>query len=116
MPIETQALIAYVSTFGLIVLMKIVCFVLGYLTIRLGYELIASGVKGEFKFAATLGGAKADLASVSPGLLFVLLGILLIGYAVYVEKTVNLAVPPLQLTATPQPPVPDNLPILEAPK
>ena len=66
--------------------MKIVVFILGYLTIKLGYKLISSGVKGEFKFSANLGGVKTDLASVSPGLLFVLLGILLIGFAVYVEK------------------------------
>ena len=81
---------AYVLTFGFIVLMKIVCFILGYLTIRLGYRLIASGVKGEFKFTAELGGVKTDLASVSPGLLFVLLGVLLVGYAIYVEKGVSL--------------------------
>ncbi|MFQ5653046.1 MAG: hypothetical protein ACE5IY_24215, partial [bacterium] len=58
---------AYLLTFAMIIFMKIVCFVLGYLTIRLGYHLIASGVKGEFKFSAKLGGLKADLASVSPG-------------------------------------------------
>ncbi len=46
----------------MVILMKIVCFILGYLTIRLGYELIASGVKGEFKFSAQPGGAKAALA------------------------------------------------------
>jgi hypothetical protein len=78
---------------GLLVGMKIVCFVLGYLTVRLGHQLIASGVKGEFKFSASLGGTKADLASVSPGLLFVLLGVLLIGYAMGVEKVVHQQVP-----------------------
>lgn len=76
----------FVICFGLVILMKIVCFTFGYMTIRLGYQLIASGVKGEFKFSANLGGAKADLASVSPGLLFVLLGVFLIGYAIYVDK------------------------------
>ena len=54
--------------------------------------MIASGVKGEFKFSASLGGVKADLASISPGLLFVLLGVLLIGYAIYVEKEVTLKI------------------------
>jgi hypothetical protein len=73
--------------------MKIVCFILGYLTIRLGHQLISSGVKGEFKFSASMGGAKADLASVSPGLLFVLLGVLLIGYAIGVEKAVHQQLP-----------------------
>ena len=76
----------HVIPFGLIIFMKIVCFILGYLTIRLGYLLISSGVTGQFKFSAKLAGAQADLASVSPGLLFVLLGVLLIGYAIYVEK------------------------------
>ena len=80
----------YLITFGLVVLEKIVCFILGYLTIRLGYLLIASGVKGEFKFAAKLGGVKTDLASVSPGLLFVLLGVMLIGFAIYVDKGAKL--------------------------
>ena len=76
-------------SFGMAVFMKIVCFVLGYLTIRLGYLLIASGARGEFKFSAKFAGVKADLASISPGLLFVLLGTVLIGYAMYVEKEVK---------------------------
>ena len=81
---------AFVVSFALLILMKIVCFILGYLTVRLGYQLIRAGVKGEFKFSASFGGTKADLASVSPGLLFVLLGVGLVGYAIYVEKTVTL--------------------------
>ncbi len=52
----------------------------------MGYDLISSGVKGEFKFSTKFGGVKADLASISPGLLFVLLGTLLIGFALFVEK------------------------------
>ena len=82
----------HVIPFGLIILMKIVCFILGYLIVRLGYLLISSGVKGQFKFSAKLAGVQADLASVSPGLLFVLLGVLLIGYAIYVEKEVSTTV------------------------
>ena len=88
---------AYLISFGMVILMKIVCFILGYLTIRLGYELIASGVKGEFKFSAQLGGAKAALAGMYPGLLFVLLGVFLIGYAMYVEKGVELKIPKSQI-------------------
>ena len=110
MPIETQALVVYLLSLVLVILMKIVCFILGYLTIRLGYQLINSGVKGDFKFATSLAGFKADLASVSPGLLFVLLGILLIGYAVYVEKPVNVNLPPpvvqKQTDTPPEPPIP----------
>ena len=81
---------AYLISVSFIILMKIICFILGYLTIRLGYNLIAAGVKGEFKFSAKFGGLKTDLASVSPGLLFVLLGIFLIGCALYVDKEVKL--------------------------
>lgn len=78
--------LAFIISDSLTVAMKIVCFILGYLIIKLGYQLINSGVKGEFKFSTKLGGIKADLTSVSPGLLFVLLGVLLIGYAIYVKK------------------------------
>lgn len=77
-------------SFALVVLMKIVCFILGYLTIRLGHDLIASGAKGEFKFSAKMSGATTNLASVSPGLLFVLLGTMLIGFAMFVEKGATL--------------------------
>lgn len=62
---------------------------IGYLTIRLGFVLLQSGAKGEFKFSAKFAGGSADLASVSPGLLFVLLGVLLIGYAITVDKIVE---------------------------
>jgi hypothetical protein len=114
MPIETQALIAYLVSLALVILMKCLCFILGYLTIRLGYQLIASGVRGEFKFAASLAGAKADLVSLSPGLLFVLLGVLLIGYAVYLEKPVTVTLPrgleSHGIPPLPQPLVPNELP------
>jgi hypothetical protein len=97
---------AYLISFGMVILMKIVCFILGYFTVRLGYKLIASGVKGEFKFSAELGGVKTDLASVSPGLLFVLLGVFLIGYAIYVEKGVELEYRPKVQIEKPVPPIP----------
>ncbi|MCP4580089.1 MAG: hypothetical protein GY839_00615 [candidate division Zixibacteria bacterium] len=83
---EAEAYWSYLITIALIIFMKVVCFILGYLTIRLGYNLISSGVKGEFKFSTSLGGVKADLASISPGLLFVLLGVFLIAFAIYVKK------------------------------
>jgi len=70
----------------MVMAMKITIFVVGYLTVRLGYNLLLAGVKGEFKFSAKIGGSKADLVSVSPGLLFVLLGVLLVGYALTVDK------------------------------
>jgi hypothetical protein len=114
MSIETQALIAYSVSLALVILMKCLCFILGYLTIRLGYQLIALGVRGEFKFAASLGGARADLVSLSPGLLFVFLGVLLIGYAMYLEKPVTVTLPRSleshSIPALPQPSVPNELP------
>lgn len=103
---------AFVVSFALLILMKIVCFILGYLTVRLGYKLIRAGVQGEFKFSASIGGTKADLASVSPGLLFVLLGVGLVGYAIYVEKTVKLTPRPEPVLApvAPGEPPPGEIP------
>ena len=80
----------YLISFSLIIVMKITCFILGYKIIRLGYNLITAGVKGEFKFSSDFVGFKADLTSLSPGLLFVLLGVLLMIVAIYINKTVTL--------------------------
>ena len=85
-----NAEILYLISLSLVIILKIVCFILGYLTIKLGYNLISSGVKGEFKFSANFLGFKSDLASLSPGLLFVLLGVMLIMVAIYVDKSVDL--------------------------
>jgi|EndMetStandDraft_4_1072995.scaffolds.fasta_scaffold00316_6 hypothetical protein len=73
----------------LLFLMKIICFTLGYLIVRLGYKLISAGVTGKFNFTADMKGTKLGLASSSPGLLFVLLGTILIGYAIKVDKSVD---------------------------
>lgn len=89
MSLEKLAFWEYTISFALIILLKIVCFILGYLTIKLGYRLINSGAKGQFKFSAKIGSIKGNLVSVSPGLFFVLLGVMLIGYAMYVEKGVE---------------------------
>jgi hypothetical protein len=80
----------YLISFSLVILMKIVCFILSYKIIRLGYSLITAGVKGEFKFSSSFLGFKADLASLSPGLLFVLLGVLLMTVAIYINKNITL--------------------------
>lgn len=69
--------------------MKIVCFIISYKIVKLGYNLINSGAKGEFKFAYEFVGLKADLASISPGLLFVLLGVLFSIVAINVNKTIT---------------------------
>jgi hypothetical protein len=80
----------YLISVSLVIIMKIVCFILSYKIIKLGYNLIFAGVKGEFKFASNFIGFKADLTSLSPGLLFVLLGVLLMVVAIYINKNVTL--------------------------
>ena len=80
----------YLISLSLVILMKIVCFILSYKIIKLGHNLISAGVKGEFKFSSNFIGFKADLVSLSPGLLFLLLGVMLMGIAVYTNKNVSL--------------------------
>ena len=88
-------------------LLKITSLILAFLTIRMGFVLIREGAKGGFTFKANLVGLKADLASVSPGLLFVLLGICLMGYSIYVKKEITLPAPARQnLSAPPVVPLP----------
>ena len=60
---------------------KMTCFLSGLVVIFLGYKLIRAGVSGEFKFNAEFKGVKGGLIGSSPGLFFVFLGVLLIGYA-----------------------------------
>ena len=69
--------------------MKIVALFIGYKIVRVGSELLRDGVKGEFKFNSDIHGFKADLVSVSPGLLFVLIGGLIVGIALFVDKKVD---------------------------
>lgn len=80
---------AFVSSYAILIFMKIVCFIIGYLVVRLGYDLLKRGITGEFKFSTEVSRLKIGLASVSPGLLFVLLGCLIIGYAMFVEKEIR---------------------------
>lgn len=69
--------------------LKLACFLFGYLVIKIGAQLLRDGVKGEFQFKASLTGFTSDLASASPGLLFLLIGGFLIGYAMYLPKSVD---------------------------
>jgi hypothetical protein len=85
---------AYVVSFALGVGMKVVCFIIGYLVVRLGYKLLLLGVTGQFSFSAKWEKFNVGLASVSPGLLFVLLGCAVIAFGVYTEKWIILEVPP----------------------
>ena len=66
--------------------MKIVCFVIGFFIVRIGASLLRDGISGQFTFKYEFTGVKGDLASASPGLLFLLLGCLLIGYSLALDK------------------------------
>ena len=68
--------------------MKAIVFVLGFLTIRMGHSLIRDGVKGNFTFTTEAKGIKGALQSSSPGLLFILLGVGLIAYAMWLKQSV----------------------------
>lgn len=70
----------------LVFLEKAICFYIGYNVIKIGSALLREGVTGKFTFKGEFKGIKADLASVSPGLLFLLLGIFIIGFALLVVK------------------------------
>jgi hypothetical protein len=91
----------------LLFFLKVTLFLLGYLVVRLGYRLLDAGVKGEFKFQAAWSGLRADLASASPGLLFLLLGVVLMGYAMGVSKIVELDIQGPADLAPPAPVFPD---------
>jgi hypothetical protein len=79
---------AYVISFALGIGMKVVCFIIGYLIVRLGYKLLELGVTGKFSFSAKWSNFNVGLASVSPGLLFVLLGCAVIAFGIYSDKWV----------------------------
>lgn len=70
----------------LLFVLKIVVFIIGYKVVFMGKDLLEKGVKGEFKFKSSIAGVKHDLVSASPGLLFLLLGVGLIAYAIGVTK------------------------------
>lgn len=88
--IGPAAIAAYLNL-ALVYLLKITCFIIGYLTIKLGYQLLLKGVTGEFKFIAKYKGVKADIVSASPGLLFVLLGSVIIIFAMSSTKSIEFA-------------------------
>ena len=72
-----------------LLILKLACFGIGFLIVRLGHSLMLAGAKGEFKFTGSLAGIKSDLVSASPGLLYLLLGTTLIGYAMLVDKEIG---------------------------
>lgn len=78
------------ATLSLAFIAVLKCMVLsfGFAIVILGYRLLQQGIRGEFKFKSQLAGAKADLASASPGTFFVLLGIVLMGSALAIQYTI----------------------------
>jgi hypothetical protein len=79
----------YLATLSAMLLLKVVVFILGYLTIKIGASLLREGIRGEFHFKSEFQGFKGDLASASPGILFLVVGGILIGYAIAVEKPIH---------------------------
>lgn len=78
---------------------KLTSIIVGYLVVRLGYNLLMAGVKGEFTFTSDMKGIKAGLASTSPGLLFLLLGVILMIYAVSPTTSFQTTIPTKETTA-----------------
>jgi hypothetical protein len=59
----------------------------GIYCLYLGHDLLLKGVTGEFDFSFGFQGAKGRLASVSPGLFFVLIGAIIIIFVVRAKET-----------------------------
>lgn len=91
-----------ITVFSILVF-KLAALIIGYLVVKMGYELLVKGITGEFKFKGSIAGGKADLVSASPGVLFLLLGIVLMGAAIVKDKpfsTSTAITPPSSSTPT----------------
>ena len=105
---------AYIVSLALGIGMKVVCFIIGYLIVHLGYKLLKLNVTGQFQFSGEWSKFKIGLASVSPGLLFVLLGSAVIAFGMFVEKEVKLEQKPfLSLDTEKWPKPPKKFPFSE---
>jgi len=73
-----------------VVIVKLAAIIAGYGIIKMGYEALMKGVKGEFDFG---GKTKSDiefkLVSTSPGLFFVLFGAFIIIWALFVKQPMH---------------------------
>ncbi len=85
--LEIGPKLAFLIAGSMSVIFKLVTLFIAYKIIKLGYDLLLRGVRGEFKFAGEIQGNKADLRSASPGLLFLLLGCIVIIIAVTTKYT-----------------------------
>lgn len=81
-----EALVAMAA----VALIKLTAMIAGYKIVALGHDTLVRGLKGEFVFTGHVSKDRGvALKSASPGLLFVLLGSLLIGWSVYVDKPIQ---------------------------
>lgn len=72
-----------------IVVIKVTAMIIGYLIVRLGFNALVQGIKGEFDFGGKISShGELRLLSASPGLFFVLFGSAIIIWALAVEKPV----------------------------
>ncbi len=81
-----RAIWYHVVTVVPLLIFKLAVLFVGYLIAKLGHDLLIKGVQGEFKFQSGFKGAKADLASASPGLFFILMAAVLIGVGILKDK------------------------------
>ncbi|MEY2564944.1 MAG: hypothetical protein QOH88_3137 [Verrucomicrobiota bacterium] len=65
---------------------KLAVLLAGVFITWMGFKLMVLGITGEFKFSASFRGVKSGLASASPGLLFLLLGVFLLAIALFKDK------------------------------
>ncbi len=94
-----------------VVAIKLTAMIAGYKIVALGHDTLVKGIKGEFDFSGDAGqNNRVTLKSTSPGLLFVLLGSLLIGWSIFVDKpityhegTKTTALEPARTVISPQP-------------
>lgn len=92
-----------------IVIIKVTAMIVGYLIVKLGFDALVRGIKGEFDFSGKLAShGELRLLSASPGLFFILFGSLIIIWALTVEKPVwatyyDVATPPPASSLVPQP-------------
>lgn len=83
-----------------VLILKITAFVLGFLIVKMGHNTLVRGITGEFDFGFSGSGFTTKLKSASPGLLFVLMGALIIIWSMAVEKPLEVASIPSTTTET----------------
>jgi hypothetical protein len=87
--------------------MKLFAITIGYKIVKLGYDALVQGIKGEFDFGGkVVSKIEFKLLSASPGLFFVLFGSAIIIWAIAVDKPVafNAEFPAVAVSPTkPQP-------------